>query len=388
MVEAVLSSITEARLLELQLALAAIPAPPFGEAERAARVAALWREAGLHPSFDATGNVIAARPGSAERPLLALSAHLDTVFPFAQDLRILRAGETCAQCRQRIPEPDLHGPGIADCAAGLAAVTALAEALQAAAAATASPLLFVATVGEEGPGNLRGARALFSGEWSDRIGAFVTVDLGVPGALVHEGIASRRFRATFSGPGGHAWDDFGTYSPIHAAADAIARVSAIRLPRGGSTFNVGVVHGGRAVNAIPESAYFELDLRSVDPETLEGLAGQAQAAVRLAHEAQSARTHGPGSFRIDPIGDRPGGRIPREAPLVQAAVRALAAEGIRARFGPASLDANIPLARGIPAIGFPWGGHSRRAHSVCESFSPKGRVEAVRALARLVLDYR
>ena len=387
-IESLLSRINEERLLELQLRFAQTPAPTFAETPRAELIAALWREAGLHPQIDPAGNVIAARPGKREAPLLAVSAHLDTVFDAAQDIRVRMPGEHCDFCDALVPEAEYHGPGIGDCAAGLAAVTGVVEALQASGAETESPLLFVATVGEEAAGDLRGARALFAGEWGGRIGAFVTVDVGVTGAIVHETTSTRRFRVTFRGPGGHSWDDYGTYSPIHAAAEAVSRIISIEPPADPrTTLNVGVIEGGRSVNAIPESASFELDMRSVDSAELERLAAHAREAIEAGHQHVEGRTRGEGSYSIDVFSERPGGRIPGEAPLVQAAIGALREEGIEPRFGPGSLDANIPMSLGIPAIGFPWGGSSRRNHSIRESYRSRGRVATVRALARLAVTW-
>ncbi len=387
--DVVLAHLTEERLLHLQIRFAETPSPTFHEQRRAELIAALWRDAGLQPEIDQAGNVIALLPAAAGGPLLAVSAHLDTVFPSDQDIRVRRPGETCDFCGEVVPEGEYHGPGIGDCAAGLAAVTGLAEALHAAGATTAASVLFVATVGEEGAGDLRGVRALFAGEWASRIGAFITVDVGTRAAIIHQTTASRRFRVTFRGPGGHAWDDFGIFNPIHAAAGAAARIAAYNIPADPRTsLNVGVIEGGRAVNAIPEEARFEVDLRSTTAPGLDALAAYVQESIGAAHADLCARTRGDGTFEIENFGERPGGSIPRETPLVQAAVAALAAEGQKARFGVGSLDANIPIALGIPAIGFAWGGSSRRAHSVTESYRSAGRVEHVRALVRLAVTFR
>jgi acetylornithine deacetylase/succinyl-diaminopimelate desuccinylase-like protein len=287
-----------------------------------------------------------------------------------------------------VPAGEYHGPGIGDCAAGLAGVTALAEALHATAALSVSPLLFVATTGEEGAGDLKGARALFDGPWGERIGAFVTVDTGAQGFVARVGTASGRFRVSFGGPGGHAWAEYGTYNPIHAAGDAIARIAAMDVPQEPrSSLNVGIVEGGRSVNAIPESASFDLDLRSVDAATLEALTTAARSAVGDAHTAHAARTRGEAGYTFVRFGDRPGGSTPEHHPLVVAALAALESQAISPRLGPGSTDANVPMSRGIPAIAFPWGGSSRGAHSVRESFRSRGRLQSVRALTRLALTY-
>ena len=389
--ETTLDQLREERLLELQLDYAETPSPTFDEGRRAAAVAARWRAAGLEPTIDEAGNVIALRPGTEDGPLLVLSAHLDTVFPIEQDIRVRRPGDWCDFCETPgiVPEGEYHGPGISDCAAGLASITAVAEALQATGASTPSPILFVATVGEEALGDLKGARALFAGEWGPRIGAFVTVDIGVRGALVYQSTASYRYRVTFYGPGGHAWDNFGRYNPLHAAGLAIGKLAMWQPPREPRTsYNVGVVGGGRSINAIPESAFFELDFRCVEPEGLATAADAIRGFIDEAHREYAATADGESRYTIELLGERPGGSMPREHPLVQAAYRALEAEGQVVRSGPGSTDANVPMGLGVPAIAFPWGGSERNLHSVRESYRPAGRMQDVRALARLAMTYR
>lgn len=386
--EEALASLSEAEILDLQLQFAATPAPTFDEGERAALVARLWREARLEVHQDEAGNVLGGVSNGGTGPYLALSAHLDHVFPRGQDLRTRRAGEDCPFCDAIVPDGELHGPGIGDCAAGLAAITAVARVLGSGAIETASPVVLVATVGEEAQGDLKGARALFDGAWGARIGAFVTVDVGVRGAVVHETTCSTKYRVRATGPGGHAWDDAGLFSPVHALAMAAARVAIMELPTNPrSSCNIGLFHAGRSVNAIPEEAEFHVDLRSGDPEMLRALGERLRDAATAGFEEYESIARGSGQLHIDVTGERPGGRIPREHPLVQAAHAALAGEGIEVRHGPGSLDANIPLSRGIPAIGFPWGGSSRQLHSVRETYRPAGRLESVRALLRLVSTF-
>jgi acetylornithine deacetylase/succinyl-diaminopimelate desuccinylase-like protein len=390
-VDAVLARLREERLLDLQLRFAETPAPTFDESRRAGVVAQVWREAGLEPHIDEAGNVLALRPGQRESPLLVISAHLDTVFPIEQDVRVRRPGDWCDYCEPPgiVPEGEYHGPGISDCAAGLASVTGVIEALQAGRAFTPSTILFAAVVGEEGIGDLKGTRHLFASEWGPRIGAFVTVDIGVRGAVIHTGVASYRYRFTFRGPGGHAWDNFGRYNPLHAAALAAGKIAMYRAPAEPRTsYNVGIIGGGRSINAIPESAYFELDLRCVDPAGLDAARDHVLGLIRAAHEEYAATVEGESSLDCDLLGHRPGGATPWDDPLVVAARESIEAEGMVVRTGPASTDANIPIGLGIPAVAFPWGGSERNLHSVRESFRPRDRILDVRALARLALTYR
>ena len=387
--ELALQDLHEAHLLDLQVRIAETPAPTFDEGQRTELIAEMWRAQGLLVTVDAVGNVIATRDASLPGPYLAVSAHLDHVFPRGQDIRVRRPGDDCPFCGEIVSEDELHGPGISDCAAGLAAVTGIIDALQAHSVETAAPLVFVATVGEEALGNLRGVTAFFDSEWGDRVGAFVSADIPVRGAIVHETVASTKWTVRITGPGGHAWDDGGVFSPIHAAALAAARIALIEMPNDPrSVCNIGLFNAGRSINAIPEEAEFHVDLRSVDPAMLVSLGEQLRAAAEDGFREYSLLARGEGELSVTIGGERPGGSIPRDHRLVAAATAALADEGFAARYGPGSLDANLPLSRGIPAIGISWGGSSKKLHSERETYRPAGRVEGVRALLRLAATFR
>src|SRR5882762_2936521 len=150
---------TDEVTLARQAALSAIPAPTGAETQRAARTADLFREVGLRDVIiDEVGNVRGWLRGDEERGTrdgsapVVLAAHLDTVF--AADVRVAveRRGER------------LEGPGISDNARGLAVLVGVADALVRARVSTARPILCVATVGEEGAGDLRGAKYLLNGK--------------------------------------------------------------------------------------------------------------------------------------------------------------------------------------------------------------------------------
>jgi len=378
-----LAHLSEARLQELQCAIAAVPAPPFAEGERAAFVAELWRGAGLPVEADGEGNLLAPRPGARE-PWLVVSAHLDTVFPPGTDPGVASAGELCPHCGEPVPPGELHGPGIADCAAGLAALTAVAEALQASGTETAAHLLFLATVGEEGAGNLRGVRSFMASEWAERAGAFVTVDVGRPATLVTDFVAVWRGEVIVTGPGGHAWDQYGMPNPILVLGEALLAVEEAWPPSGAprSAWNVGLIEGGTSVNAIPEQVRCAVEFRSLDAR----LAQEGPEQLRTAVEARAAAR----GLRSQVIvrGERPAARTARDHPLVLAAIDALAAEGLRIAYGTGSLDANVPAAAGVPSIGFPWGGQALATHSTRERHRIEGRLAHVRALLRLLATFR
>jgi acetylornithine deacetylase/succinyl-diaminopimelate desuccinylase-like protein len=342
-----------------QIRLCEVPAPPFGEAARAAVYADAMRNAGLtNVRTDAEGNVLGDRPGRSVRPHLVLSAHLDTVFPSDVPVRVTRSGSR------------LDGPGIADDCRGLAVVLAVARSLRAAAVRTNGSITFVGTVGEEGLGDLRGVRALFSGSLKGRIDRFVSVD-GDGYGIVHVGVGSRRYRVTFRGPGGHSFDDFGRASPVNALGLAIAAISGLTVPATPkTTFSVGRIGGGTSINSIAAEAWMEVDLRSTDAAALSELDARVRAIFRHAIEEENSRRQGqqPITVEIASVGNRPAGRTEMDTLVVRTALAALRALALPVRLDAGSTDANMPMSVGIPSITVGGGGAARDLHSPQESF--------------------
>lgn len=348
--------------VEQQVSLCEVPAPPFGEQARAAEYKRRLEGLGLTGvRLDAVGNVIAERPGTSPRPVTIIGGHLDTVFPEGTDVTVRKVGA------------ELHGPGIGDDCRGLAAVLAVARAFEAAKVRTAGPVVFVATVGEEGPGNLRGVRHLLTKEYAGRVDHFVSVD-GTGIGVTSRAVGSHRYRVRFQGPGGHSYGAFGMPNPIHAAGRAIARIAELRVPASPrTTFSVGVITGGTSVNSIPMEGAFELDMRSESAEALEALDRQARAAIDAALHDERARwpeSAKPLAVVLDTIGIRPAdSRQPDTAPIVRAALEAARAVGRPAGATTASsTDANVPMALGIPAITVGAGGKGTGAHGSEERY--------------------
>ncbi|MBA2667086.1 MAG: M20/M25/M40 family metallo-hydrolase [Trueperaceae bacterium] len=341
-----------------------VPAPTFAEEARAALVAELWRETGLAVRSDGVGNVIADVPGGTG-PRVVLAAHLDTVFDRETDVSV-----------REVDGGRWAAPGIGDNSASLAVLTAAVERLLADARSPRPRLRIAATVGEEGLGDLRGAKALVAGEHD--IDAFVAVD-GHLGTVVHEGVGSRRFEAVFTGPGGHSWGDRGTPSAIHAAGDAVHAVTRVRLPSvPKSSLGVGVISGGTAVNAIAAEARFTLDIRSVDGDVLATLEEEAVGRVRSV-----ARRHGV-AVDVRSVGARPASRGLGNAGLQAAARAALATIGVDAVLTASSTDANAAMGVGIPAIcfGVYRGGDAHRASEWIDPASLDDGVEVLLALVQ------
>jgi len=363
--------------LARQAALSAIPAPTGAETARGRRVAEMFVDAGLHDvAIDDVGNVRAWHgKRDPETDCVVLSAHLDTVFGPELDVSVARRG------------PRLEGPGIADNARGLAALVTVGEALTAARVHTRRPVLFAATVGEEGAGDLRGVRHLFgpSDRPTVRPSAFIALDGAGIERIVHRALGSRRYRISFHGPGGHSWAAFGVANPANAVGRATAALAEIELPRSPRT-SCAVVRlgGGTSLNSLPQSAWLDVDLRSEEPRELENLDGTVRniVAQALADENRHRVSGTPAlTSEVRRLGDRPSGTTPRTHPLVQTAVAATRAVGHDHQLACASTDANVPIALGVPAVALGAGGRAGDAHLPTEWYeNEKGALGIVRAL--------
>jgi acetylornithine deacetylase/succinyl-diaminopimelate desuccinylase-like protein len=352
----------EPETLERQIALCEIAAPPFEEKQRAAAYKDLFLKLGLqNVRIDAEGNVLGERPGRHPRPHLVFSAHLDTVFPPGTDVRVTRQGSV------------LKGPGIGDDCRGLAVVAAVAEALQHAKVDTEGSITFVATVGEEGLGDLRGVKRLFRETLEGAVDRFVSVD-GTGLGITNTGVGSNRYRVTFRGPGGHSYGAFGMPSPIHALGRAIARIAEIQVPaKPKTTYNVGRVGGGTSVNSIAFDAWMEVDLRSSDAAALQALDERFRAAVDRALGEENRRAGGRGALTVEKkiVGARPAARQEESSPIVRQAIAITRALGGAISLREGSTDANIPMSLSIPALTIGGGGSGAGAHSLAETFDTR-----------------
>jgi acetylornithine deacetylase/succinyl-diaminopimelate desuccinylase-like protein len=358
-----------------QMEATRVAAPPFGEAARGLWLADRFRELGLvDVQVDEVGNVFGIRPGGGSR-YVALSAHIDTVFPAATPLHVRHQGSR------------LYGPGVADNGAGIAAMLAIASVLASARISHGLPFLFIGNVGEEGEGDLRGMRHVFATpRWRDAIAYSVIVDGAGTDTVVAEALGSRRFEVIVRGPGGHSWSDFGAPNPIIALSRAIEVLSQTPVPVAPkTTFNVGVIRGGTSVNSIPESASMRVDLRSTSMAEIDRLERVLRLALEqaVALENRAAAQH---ETRRPPvpqnrvlqsevleIGNRPAGELAPDARLLKV-IRAVDAQlGNNAQVQRASTDANIPLSLGREAIAIGGGGSGGGAHTLQEWFDCDGR---------------
>jgi acetylornithine deacetylase/succinyl-diaminopimelate desuccinylase-like protein len=323
-----------ARVLDLAVAIQQIPAPPFGEAQRAAFLRERFLVEGLQDvSIDDIGNVYGRLPGQGQTRPLVVSAHLDTVFPYGTDLQVQREADK------------VFGPGIGDNSLGLAGLFGLLWALrqQNGQAMLPGDLWLVGNVGEEGLGDLRGMRAVVD-RFGDSVCAYVILEGMALGQIYHRGLGVQRYRITANTDGGHSWVDYGKPSAIHELCNLTTRLTALPVPaQPRSSLNVGVIAGGTSVNTIAAEAHLELDLRSENSMALSQLVRQVEALVSAANRADVVVT-------LELIGRRPAGKLASSHPLVRLAKRCLQAQGIRPNLTIGSTDANVPLSRGLPAI--------------------------------------
>jgi tripeptide aminopeptidase len=348
----------EQQVIDDQIRICEVEAPPFLEAKRGQFFAQILREAGLkNVRIDAEGNVIGERPGTRARPNLVLSAHLDTVFPPGTNVKVRREGRV------------LHGPGIGDDCRGLADLLGVLRALNKGNVVTPGTITFVGTVGEEGLGDLRGVRRLFTETLKGRIDRFVSID-GDGLGITFVATGSTRYRVTFKGPGGHSFGSFGTVNPIHALGRAMAAISDFQVPTSPRTsFNVGRVGGGTSINAIASEAWMEVDLRSSDPMALKTLEARFRDAVHDAVAAENLRWQSEAlTVAIDQVGSRPPGRASPISPIVVAAISVTKALDIPISFSEGSTDSNLPLSLGIPALTIDTGGRGSGVHTELEAF--------------------
>jgi acetylornithine deacetylase/succinyl-diaminopimelate desuccinylase-like protein len=369
------------RITEQQLQLCRVSAPTFFEQKRAEWMLAQFKALGAVTRIDRGGNVIAHPVENREGPYVALTAHLDTV------LAPRNIEEVSID-----PDGRLHGPGVSDNGAGLAALLAIARLI---------PMLdgyeelfhrlvFIANVGEEGEGNLSGMRYLCrQSSTGSKIQAFLILDGPNTDHITSQALASRRFDVTITGPGGHSWSDYGLANPVHALARAITLFSELRLPGNGSprsSYNFGIIEGGSSINSIPSQARTKVDIRSESAAKLEEISALLTTCVEKALEFENDRAiGGKVNAKIKEIGSRPGGRLADDAPILQY-IRAVDAHlGIRSHVDCASTDANIPLSIGLPAISIGAGGLGGGAHTPQEWFHPEGREFGLKRILLILL---
>lgn len=353
-------------ILDLAIQIQQIPAPTFGEGPRAEFLRDLFAKEKLEDvSMDSLGNVFARLAGKQKKArALIVSAHSDTVFPAGTRLEIKReAGK-------------VFGPGLGDNSIGVAALFGIVWGIRERKIELKRDIWFVANVGEEGLGDLRGMRGVVERFGSEALGYLVLEGLAF-GHVYHRAIGVRRYRITAKTRGGHSWSDYGNPSAVHELAAMVAQLTQMRLPREPrTTLNVGVIQGGTGVNVLAAEASCELDLRSEDPAALAKIISQVEETI-LHWNREGIK------FQAEIIGERPAGEIPADHPMVQLALECVQEQGVEATLTSGSTDANIPLSKNIPAVvmGITTGGG---AHTVNEYIDVEPIGKGMGSLLRFV----
>lgn len=347
-----------------------IPAPSYEEGEKAEYVRKKMVDAGLSEvHVDEVGNVLGTWKGTGNGPRIMVAGHTDTVFPRETDLTLKKEGERYS-C-----------PGIGDDTRAVAELLSLARAMNATGIRGEGDIVFCANVCEEGLGDLRGVKYLFgydnkASEECPEVDAFVSIDNQYTGGVIYTATGSHRYEVTFTGRGGHSFQNFGIPNPIHAMGRAIAQIAEFQVPdEPKTTFNVGVIQGGTSVNTISGSASMLVDLRSDSEEELNRLDKELHKVIRQAVEEENARWDASKpqiKVQIEGRGVRPAGAQPKDCAIVKAAFRAAELLGIEPEYRyESSTDANIPISMGIPAITVGRGGEEDGIHTLQEWYEPK-----------------
>ena len=358
------------RTLQEHLEMCQIPAPSYEEGEKAEYVRKKMVDAGLSEvHVDEVGNVLGTWKGTGNGPRIMVAGHTDTVFPRETDLTLKKEGERYS-C-----------PGIGDDTRAVAELLSLARAMNATGIRGEGDIVFCANVCEEGLGDLRGVKYLFgydnkASEECPEVDAFVSIDNQYTGGVIYTATGSHRYEVTFTGRGGHSFQNFGIPNPIHAMGRAIAQIAEFQVPdEPKTTFNVGVIQGGTSVNTISGSASMLVDLRSDSEDELDRLDEELHKVIELAVKEENARWDASKpqiKVQIEERGVRPAGAQPKDCAIVKAAFRAAELLGIEPEYRyESSTDANIPISMGIPAITVGRGGEEDGIHTLQEWYEPK-----------------
>lgn len=350
--------------IENMIVLNEIPAPPFKESNRAVKFKQMFLEVGMDSVWiDTEGNVLALQKGSSNGKTVALDAHIDTVFPEETDVTVRVEGNTYT------------APGIGDNTRAMALILTVAKAIKESNIKTDADLVFVGTVGEEGSGDLRGVKHLFSEDSDIKIDSWISVDGGSQGRIINGALGSKRYRAIFKGKGGHSWGAFGLANPHHAIGKAIdiftkEASGLISQMEEKTSFNVGRIGGGTSINSIPFESWLEVDMRSLSPENLMKIDSVFRHSMQKAVDVYNdTNVEDNVWLELKKIGDRPSGELSKDIPLVQRALAAAIEVGLKPNLKTSSTNSNIPISMGIPAITLSRGGKNSGAHSLQEKWT-------------------
>lgn len=358
-------------VIEEAIRIQQIPAPTFQEAQRAEYVAKQFKQFNLtNVHIDKVSNVYGYLKGQSDLSNVLIMAHTDTVFSSDTDLTIRREANL------------IYGPGLGDNSMGVAGMLGLIKALHDSNYLPDCNIYFLATSGEEGLGDLRGARAAFE-RIGDTIKAVINLEGLAFGHIYNAGIAVHRLHISAIAEGGHSWLHFGRASALHGIVDVASRITRLQVPtQPRTTFNIGMIEGGHAINAIATNAGLWLDMRSVNRNALDNLRNEVYAII------ESAKADGL-SFQVEIVGDRPAGSISSDHPLVQGAIASLKTMGVAGALEIGSTDGNVPLSLAIPTvtIGVTHGGNAHRLDEYMEIAPVQSGIKHIITLALATASY-
>jgi len=357
------------RLLDLAIEIQQIPAPTFHEAKRADHIRECFLlEKKLKVEMDGAGNVLACLPGNGRAAPIVISAHMDTVFPQDTNLRFTRESDR------------VFGAGIGDNSLGVAGLFGLLWSISERHLNLPGNLWLAANVCEEGLGDLKGMRELVK-----RFGAlpkaYIILEGMALGHIYNRALGVTRYRISIHTNGGHSWTDYGQASAVHELTGLVSKLTALPIPSiPRTTLNVGKIAGGTSVNTIASQASLELDLRSEGSEALQDISQQVE---QLASELDAPDVH----VQIEVIGQRPGGEIADNHPLVLHAKESLWEQDIEPVLTIGSTDANLPLSMGLPAvtIGLTNGTSAHTVHEYILTEPIKKGIEQLAALTQKMM---
>ena len=380
--------------LERFLTITAIPGRSGEEADVAAKIVQLLKEAGVEDSqivFDGAeqrtriggncGNLIVSLPGNGSGPRTLLSAHMDTVPICLGSQPSVQGDEVVSTAATGLGADDRAGCG--------AILTAIVERM-ARGDQNFPPAVVTFLVQEEI--GLEGAKAL-DVEKVGTVDRAFNFDGGTVEKLTIGAIGGERMSIRLTGIPAHAGvaPETGA-SAIVAAARAIADLDergwlgkVVQGDQAG-TANVGVINGGEATNVITPEVTLRAEARSHSSD----FRGEIVAQIRKAFEQAAADVTNEagdcGGVEFDSHVDYESFRLPDDHPSIAAAKHAVVQIGREpyAEVSNGGLDANWLSRHGIDAVTLGCG--QRNIHTADERLVIADYIDACRVAAWLISD--
>jgi acetylornithine deacetylase/succinyl-diaminopimelate desuccinylase-like protein len=324
------------------------------------------REIGLQRvTVDTAPNAIGVIPGRSGRAIVFVST-LDDLGPVAEFQR-------AAGSAPHVDGPRVVGPGT-NTSSTTAAMLAAARALVGAGIVPEHDLIFAAVAQEET--GMLGMKKLYE-DYKARAVAFVDV-LGDGHTISYGALTIHWWKAIASGPAGHSLNG-GVPNINQGIGRAVDRI--LQLPQRAderTVINVAILQSGAVFNHKPESGWFSLDIRSLDPAKV----GAIETDVRKILAAVTTETTI--AFALEPVQMTPGGQIPgaRQSALVTTSEAIARHLGVTPTLNDTgSSNMNVAIAGGTPAIGI--GGDRGGARAETGEFADTAAM--IRAAKHIVL---